>query len=45
MDGGVGAFIPEVPHTQTSVKVCCFPVSEMLAKVQPSLEVRHTHTH
>ena len=33
MDGGVAAFIPR-PPTKYVVKVCCFPVSEVLATVQ-----------
>ncbi|KAG2433513.1 hypothetical protein HYH02_012631 [Chlamydomonas schloesseri] len=33
MDGGVAAFIPR-PPTPYSVKVCCFPVNEVLATVQ-----------
>ncbi|KXZ44254.1 hypothetical protein GPECTOR_70g485 [Gonium pectorale] len=33
MDGGVAAFIPR-PPTEYAVKVCCFPVSEVLATVQ-----------
>ncbi|PNW85631.1 hypothetical protein CHLRE_03g195500v5 [Chlamydomonas reinhardtii] len=33
MDGGVAAFIPR-PPTPHAVKVCCFPVNEVLATVQ-----------
>ncbi|EFJ41728.1 hypothetical protein VOLCADRAFT_98256 [Volvox carteri f. nagariensis] len=33
MDGGVAAFIPR-PPTDHAVKVCCFPVNEVLATVQ-----------
>ncbi|GIL86898.1 hypothetical protein Vretimale_15562 [Volvox reticuliferus] len=33
MDGGVAAFIPR-PPTEYAVKVCCFPVNEVLATVQ-----------
>lgn len=33
MDGGVAAFIPR-PPTEYTVKVCCFPVNEVLATVQ-----------
>lgn len=33
MDGGVAAFIPR-PPTPCAVKVCCFPVNELLSKVQ-----------
>ncbi|KAG2498150.1 hypothetical protein HYH03_003908 [Edaphochlamys debaryana] len=33
MDGGVAAFVPR-PPTEYAVKVCCFPVNEVLATVQ-----------
>lgn len=39
MDGGVGAFMPR-PPTPLAIKVCCFPVSDVLARVQPALQVR-----
>eukprot|EP00197_Chlamydomonas_leiostraca_P004486 CAMPEP_0202860012 /NCGR_PEP_ID=MMETSP1391-20130828/1896_1 /ASSEMBLY_ACC=CAM_ASM_000867 /TAXON_ID=1034604 /ORGANISM="Chlamydomonas leiostraca, Strain SAG 11-49" /LENGTH=525 /DNA_ID=CAMNT_0049539131 /DNA_START=249 /DNA_END=1826 /DNA_ORIENTATION=+ len=37
MDGGVASFIPS-PPTPTTVKVCCFPVSDILNRVQPSVQ-------
>lgn len=38
MDGGVAAFIPR-PPTPNAVKVCCFPVNEVLSRVHSSIKV------
>lgn len=40
MDGGVANFIPSPPGCQAVTKVCCFPVSDILNRVQPSVQVR-----
>ncbi|GAX72689.1 hypothetical protein CEUSTIGMA_g145.t1 [Chlamydomonas eustigma] len=38
MDGGVMDFVPSPPETQHVVKVCCFPVHQVLNAVQPSIQ-------
>jgi hypothetical protein len=38
VDGGVAAFIPR-PPTPTAVRVSCIPISQLLARVQPSVQV------
>ncbi|MEW5301831.1 MAG: hypothetical protein WDW36_004666 [Sanguina aurantia] len=35
LDGGARNFLPVPPHTSVNVKICCFPVRELLARVGP----------
>eukprot|EP00195_Chlamydomonas_chlamydogama_P016101 CAMPEP_0202891716 /NCGR_PEP_ID=MMETSP1392-20130828/1710_1 /ASSEMBLY_ACC=CAM_ASM_000868 /TAXON_ID=225041 /ORGANISM="Chlamydomonas chlamydogama, Strain SAG 11-48b" /LENGTH=529 /DNA_ID=CAMNT_0049575549 /DNA_START=201 /DNA_END=1792 /DNA_ORIENTATION=+ len=37
VDGGVANFVP-APPTPTAIKVCCFPVNQILNRVQPTVQ-------